>query len=211
MPSSVHRKNTTFQIRYFIAGQCHTVDGAWAALFNQKTDIESKLSHAEAQRIRRQAAITRAQATIDDPDATDSDRLDAQADRVEKEADIQAWERNVQGAQNELDAIKTLMSELEPYRKYADHGPLEASELAQHDEWREELKTRAENFQAANVLGIPWDHLQTMRSHPDFHEKILPHMLDVRSQLQSARQNGDIPLVHKVLEKPNLFPEQESE
>lgn len=206
MPANVHRKNTTFQLRYFIAGQCYTPDGAWAMLYNQRTDIESNLNHAEAQRLRRQAAIKRAEAKKEDPNATEADKIEAEADKIDQEADISAWERNVQGAQDELDAINQLMSELEPFRKYSDYDPLKASELAQHDEWREELKSRAENMLASNRLGIPWDHLQTMRSHPDFHEQILPHIIEVRSKLQSPSKNQ----LENILDQPTLFHDKEN-
>lgn len=210
MVANVHRQNSNFQLRYFIAGQCHTADGAWAALYNQKIDIEGKLEHVEAQRLRREAAIARSQAVIDDPNITESERLDAQADKIEQQADVSTWKSNVQGARDELDAIIQLMEELEPYRKYSGHDPLKAAELSQHDEWREELKSRAENFLAANTLGIPWDHLQTMRSHPDFHDQILPHLLEVGSNLNNAFQknNPQQKQISRALSKPPLFPSE---
>ena len=175
MNSKPHRNNSGFQLRYFLAGDCKTADGAWSLMYGQKIDIESKLRHAESQRVRREAKITLAQEIIDDPETTKGAKLNAKADILEQEADVGIWELNLQAAKMELKDIETLMAELEPFRKYGHLPILESTEASQRDEWLEELKTRAENFLITQGT-IPHDHLNTMRCHPDFKTHLVPHI-----------------------------------
>lgn len=173
MISKPHRNNSDFQLVYFLAGDCKTPDGAWSLMYGQKIDIESKLRHSEAQRLRRESKIMEARETIADPKSRPSAVLGATADILEAEADVPVWELNLEAAKAELKTINKIMDALEPKRKYGHLPVLEANEMAQREEWLFELQTRAENFVLTQGT-IPHDHLNTMRCHPDFKTRIVP-------------------------------------
>lgn len=188
MNSKPHRNNCDFQLKHFMAGSCHTPDGAWALLYDQKIDIGVKIEHTKAQGLRRQAKIMAAEAVLADPASTDVQRLNAEADLFECNSVIEGWSLNLKAAENEYAYISKLMDELEPQRKYAHLPLLEANEAMQRDEWLGELQTRAENFLLTSGT-IPHDHLNTMRCHPDFEAKIVPHI--EAFTLKIANSNGD--------------------
>jgi hypothetical protein len=185
MESKPHRTNSDFQLRYFMAGSCHTPDGAWMLMYGQKIIIESNLAHSKAQRLRRDAKIEAAQAVIDDAVAPPHAKKSAQADIIEANAELPIWENNVKAACDELATITKLMNELEPKRKYKKLPLLEANEAAQRDEWLGELLERAENFLLMQGT-IPHDHFHTMRCHPDFEAKIVPHIWAITGGLKSG-------------------------
>ena len=174
MSGSPNRLNSDFQIIHFIAGACHTPDGAYAVLCSQRENREDAINGCKAVLLRDQAKILRAEKIIQT--ATDqADILDAQADIVEIEATRATQERNLAGAVNELELINRLIEGLKPHRKYAALPDPEAFELAQREEWRLELIHRAENHFLTSG-GIPASELATMRIHPDFAASILPTM-----------------------------------
>lgn len=189
MISKPHRNNSDFQLRYFLAGSCHTADGAWSLLYGQKIDIEVKIKHAEAQRLRRLAAIADAEDVLN-RDAKASAKMIANADIIEQNSGTAVWELNTQAARNELATIDALMTELEPLRKYGHLPLLEANEASQREEWLLELKERAENFLLTQGT-IPHDHLHTMRCHPDFKTILAPaigELMDKMRTVQSASE-----------------------
>ena len=188
MNSKPHRNNCDFQLKHFMAGSCHTPDGAWALLYDQKIDIAVKIEHTKAQGLRRQAKIMAAEAVLADENSTPTQRLNAEADLLECNSVIEGWSKNLQAAENEYAYICKLMDELEPLRKYKHLPLLEANEAMQREEWLGELKTRAENF-LLTAGTIPHDHLNTMRCHPDFEAEIVPHIQELTDRVLS--QNGD--------------------
>lgn len=143
-------------------------------MYGQKIDMESKIKHAEAQRLRNKAKIAKAQHVLKVSELA-HERLEAEAEILEQEADAPTWELNLVAAKMELATIEGLMAELEPLRKYGHLPLLEASEASQREEWLEELKVRAENFMITQGT-IPHDHLNTMRMHPDFKEHLAPYV-----------------------------------
>lgn len=205
MNSKPHRNNCDFQLKHFMAGSCHTPDGAWALLYDQKIDIAVKIEHTKAQGLRRKAKMMAAQAILDDPEATEVDRLNAEADMLECNSVIEGWSKNLEAAENEYAYICKLMEELEPLRKYKHLPLLEANEAMQRDEWLGELKTRAENF-LLTAGTIPHDHLNTMRCHPDFEAEIVPHIEAITMKVIAS--NGDKSKVLKNMQP--LFLEDKS-
>jgi hypothetical protein len=177
MESKPHRTNSDFQLRYFMAGSCHTPDGAWMLMYGQKIIIESNLKNAEAQLLRREAKIDEAQFALTQTMSSWHKKL-AAADIAEANADRSIWENNVKAAGDELATIEKLMAELEPKRKYSHLPMLEANEAAQREEWLGELKERAENF-LLTMGTIPHDHFHHMRLHPDFEKELLPHIIAI--------------------------------
>lgn len=198
MSSQPHRNNSDFQLRYFIAGGCHTADGAWNVLYEQMLDIEIKIGHTKAQMIRRQARKLDIDEVLERLDLSPAARLRAEADLLEWQSGDGLQELALAGAEKELQTIKTIMAELEPHRKYGHLPLLEATEAAQHEEWREEFKMRVENFLITQGT-IPEDHLRAMRSHPDFETYILPHIKGVSMRLENAKDRLNLLTYTNVL------------
>jgi hypothetical protein len=185
MNSKPHRQNSDFQLKYFLAGSCHTPDGAYVLLYGQKVDMAGKLAHADSQVKRRLAKIAKAQHIMDNPRSLPHEVLEAEADKLEVEADIPTWELNFKAAQQELATIERLMAELKPQCKYWDDDILVMSEAMQVDEWRGELMRRAENFMLTAGT-IPHDHFDTMRMHPQFKSHLVPHIMQLQNKIEDA-------------------------
>ena len=186
MISKPHRLNSDFQIKYFLAGNRKTPDGAYSLLYSLKIDIEHKLAVAESQRLEREAKIEEQEELLKSKKSWQI-KL-AQAEIIKLKAAIPTWEMNLKAAQDELNTIINLMDQLEPLRKYSHLSLLEANELSQRDEWKLELMERAENQIISNRLGIGWDDLNTMRSHPDFKDEILPAIVNTTRQMDRLSQ-----------------------
>jgi hypothetical protein len=183
MHSAPHRNNSDFQLRYFIANNCHTADIAWCVLYEQKLDIFTKLEATKARLVRRKAK----KLEIDEKlkSASEIDRLNAQADLIDWESGEGMLEMAIKGAEQELATIESLMAELEPQRKYGHLPVLEASQAAQREEWLLEFKRRTENY-LLSIGTIPEDQLNAMRNHPDFEAEIVPHVKQVSYQISKS-------------------------
>ena len=183
MHSNPHRNNSDFQLRYFIANNCHTADIAWCVLYEQKLDIFTKLEATKARLVRRKAK----KLEIDEKlkSVSEVDRLNAQADLIDWESGEGMLEMAIKGAEQELATIESLMAELEPQRKYGHLPVLEASQAAQREEWLLEFKRRTENY-LLSIGTIPEDQLNAMRNHPDFEAEIVPHVKQVSYQINKS-------------------------
>ena len=201
MNSKPHRTNSDFQLRYFLAGDCKTPDGAWSLMYSQRVDIENKLRHSDAQKLRRDAKILAAEEVINNVDAPRVDVLNAMADKAEAEADIPIWNLNLQAARMELATIIKLMDELEPLRKYGHLPLLEATEACQQEEWLLELQCRAQMFLTSQGT-IPWDHLNTMACHPQFQSDLVPFITNLTAKLSTIKGPDE---GMKLMFKPSVF------
>ena len=183
MHSAPHRNNSDFQLRYFIANNCHTADIAWCVLYEQKLDIFTKLEATKAKLVRRKAK----KLEIDEKlkSASEVNRLNAQADLIDWESGEGMLEMAIKGAEQELATIESIMAELEPQRKYGHLPVLEASQAAQREEWLLEFKRRTENY-LLSIGTIPEDQLNAMRNHPDFEAEIVPHVKQVSYQINKS-------------------------
>jgi hypothetical protein len=198
MHSAPHRNNSDFQLRHFIAGSCHTADGAWALLYNQLLDIQIKHEHTKAQIIRRKIKALEFEKRM--VEAVDEiERLTVEADLIEFKSGEGLLELALAGAEKELETIKSLMDELEPQRQYAHLPLLEATEAAQRGEWLGEFKARIENYLLTQGT-IPQDQLEAMRRHPDFEDGIVPHISNVLTSLTKAENKIDL-----LKNSPNLL------
>lgn len=183
MHSAPHRNNSDFQLRYFIANNCHTADVAWCVLYEQKLDIFTKLEATKARLLRRKAkklAIDEKRQSLNEVE-----RLMAEADLIEWQSGEGLLEMAIKGAEQELATIESLMAELEPQRKYGHLPVLEASQAAQREEWLLEFKRRTENY-LLSIGTIPEDQLNAMRNHPDFEAEIVPHVKQVSYQINKS-------------------------
>jgi hypothetical protein len=185
MIAKPHRLNSDFQLRYFIAGSCHTPDAAWLSLYAQKLDAQEKVISSDAQKLRRIIVQRKAEAVKRNESSTELDIMEADAQLIELSASRIIFEMNVLGVQKELEAIESMMAELEPLRKYAHLNILEATEAMQREEWLLELKSRTEDYLVTSG-SIPADHMNALKMHPDFKEKLIPYVLDMNKKLQKC-------------------------
>jgi hypothetical protein len=180
MHSSPHRNNSDFQLRYFIANNCHTADIAWCVMYEQKLDVQIKLDSTKAKLLRRQAKLIEIEQALESQDSVK--QLNAQADLIEWQSVEGMLEMAILGAKQELATITSIMAELEPQRKYADLPILEAAQAAQREEWMLEFKRRTENY-LLSVGTIPEDHLNAMRNHPDFESNLVPFITETINKI----------------------------
>lgn len=198
MNSKPHRTNSDFQLKYFLAGSCHTVDGAWTLLYGQKIDMETKVRFAKIAELRRNAKRLAAVQILRETNTTEAARMNAEADIEEAKSEEIVANLNLKAAVDELECINKLMAELEPHRKYAHLTLFEANEACQREEWLEELKTRAENFLVCQGV-IPHDQLSTMRSHPDFETALVPYIKETVLRIQTNQEGIGILKQNKML------------
>ncbi len=200
MNSKPHRQNSDFQLRYFLAGDCKTPDGAWSLMYGQKIDMETKLRHSASQRLAREAKIAKAKAVKKWLGWIPWIGMKAESDILEVEADVPVWELNLEAAKQELATIVSIMDELEPLRKYKGLDVLAAHEAAQQEEWLLELQCRVENYLLTQGT-IPHDHLNTMRCHPEFQSKLVPFIIAATEKIQSNNAGS----VLAGLQQPQLL------
>lgn len=199
-----HRQNTDFQLAYFLAGSCSTPDGAWNVMYGQKLAIENALEAGKAQRLDIRIKKLKAERVLAKTD-DEIERLEAERDIIEANNSERMLNLNEKGAQGELDTINALMEKLEPLCKYETSDVHAHQEASQWEEWKGEFKSRAENMLLANSIGIPYDHIQAMRSHPDFNKEILPHLLEVGANLSQAARSGNTKILEDLLTSSPLL------
>jgi len=178
-----HRSNSDFQIRHFIAGSCHTPDGAYVLLMAQMETAAAALVEAQAKGLELRADLDDAEL---EAASADAHPLRSQARLLRIKQAMLAHQRRSEGATAEAATIWAALDELRPQCRYADKPLAEQAELAQRDEWREELKHRAENMMAQAATGISSDQISAMRMHPDFQSDILPHIVASGKRLRSS-------------------------
>lgn len=167
-----------------MANNCHTADVAWCLMYEQRLDIMLKLEATRAKVFRRQAKKVEIDRALQSEDEVEC--LKAQAELIEWKSSEGLLEMAIKGAEQELATIDSIMSELEPQRKYGHLPVLEASQAAQREEWCLEFKRRTENY-LLSVGTIPEDQLNAMRNHPDFEIEIVPYVQQVMHQISAAK------------------------
>lgn len=180
MHAKNNRQNKDFQIAYFLAGSCHTPDGAYSLLCDLREDRRNALANAEVVRLREQAR--RAAAVIASRSADEYERLNGEADLLELDSMAATAKACYDAAVAELATIEKCIERLQPLRKFAHLPDPEAHEAAQHDEWKFELIHRAENSLLSCGV-IPVDQWATLRMHPAFATEILPAIEKSRTAL----------------------------
>lgn len=202
MNSKTNRTNHDFQIAYFLAGSCHTADGAYALLRDLRDDRELALKSITAAGLRQEAKIIRANRLIASDD--EADQLEGKADLAEMEAYSETTNKNIAAAQAELEFINKCIEKVSPLREFANLPDPEAHEAAQHKEWKLELIHRAENHLLTTGT-IPAEEFNTMRMHPAFLSDIVPAIASISKLLKHdggmeqlmiacAKKDFDLPL-----------------
>lgn len=170
----MHWRNSNFQIAHFLAGKCHTIDGAYKMLRELREDRDVAIRTAESSNLRVEAKKLRAEAVLSNG-ATAVEKLEARADLSEIEASADQCKSVYEQGLRERDFIDACIAKVEPLRKYRHLPEHEAHQACQQDEWKLELIHRAETFLMANG-SIPQDQLSTMMAHPDFKSEIAPRI-----------------------------------
>lgn len=198
-----NRNNHDFQIAYFIAGSCHTADGAFAILSDLKDDREMALKSYEAGQLKKKIKILKAEKLLQSDD--EIEQLEGQAELAEIGAHEELEQKNYKAALTELAFINKCIDRVQPYRKYAHLTDAESHEAAQQEEWKLELINRAENHLLTTGT-IPTDHFSTMRMHPEFHTALLPHIEQVRLLMgANCAQDTLAKLSNKEFDLPKLM------
>lgn len=193
MISKYLKNNTNFQIAYFLAGACHTADGAYFMLMDLKRDRVAAMDNASVVNKRNEAKLIRAKAYLASGKADAAGELEAKADIEEIENMNKIGKAAYEVAVHELDFIQSCIDKVLPMCKYVGKegiNEIEAHEMAQTEEWKHELTRRAENFLLTSGT-IPADEFNTMRMHPEFKKEILPRIKEVQQSifLEDGRPN----------------------
>lgn len=186
MNAKNNRTNTDFQIAYFLAGSCHTPDGAYALLKSQEQLKALALASADASEYRikslRQWYGFLAFAGWVCPPL----RNYALWKLKDLEASKEVARANYAGAVAELEFMRKCIDKIQPHRKLAHLPDTEAFEACQKEEWKLHLISEAQNHLIANGV-IPAEHFKTMRMHPDFKTEIYP-------AIENMKKNGAVHL-----------------
>lgn len=173
-----HRLNTDFQIAYFLAGACHTPDGAYAQLCGLAEERRNTIAVNDANKKKKQAKLIRIQRRMKSKD--EAERLEAEAELEVMQAMEATGQACYVAAKAELAFIEKCIKEVAPLRKYAHLPDDEAAQAMQYDEWKLELIFRAQNY-LLTTKTIPHDHFAAMRQHPAFKTDIFPAIEALRS------------------------------
>lgn len=188
----MHWRNSNFQIKYFIAGSCHTPDEAYRKLMELKEEREMSLASAKAGKLKLDYDIAVAEKKLLSNDKLE--KMQGEYELAELKSHIKNTNDCVEQAKREYDYIISVIEEIKPFRKYSHLPDYEAFQIAQEEEWLLELKFRAENF-LASIGTIPHDHLATMRMHPQWNSSLNPFI----QELISNMKNNNIALSSKQL------------
>lgn len=196
MHSKNNRVNKDFQIAYFLAGACHTADGAYSLLKDLQEDREMALSQLEAGKLREQAKILQAQRMLTsiEPDI----QLEGKAILAEIKNGEKFAKRNIEAAERELEFINKCIEKIQPHRLYSDLPDHEAYEATEYEEWKMELISRAENHLLTTGF-IPTDQFATMRQHPAFISEILPAINNIKLVMSKELPLENV--IHVIEEK----------
>lgn len=184
MNAKNYRRNTNFQILYFLIGSCHTVDGAYALVCEQLDNVKRTVKAVEVGRIKREAKIKRLRWKALSP--FKFHRLDAKAELLEFDNNEEFDSNAIQAVYEEFNFWSRCKNNLQAHRKYKHLPIAEAHEAAQQDEWRLEFIRRAENFLISTGT-IPPDEFNAMRMHPEFIQAILPAIEETKKALNAER------------------------
>lgn len=181
MTVKFNRNNTNFQIAYFVAGNCHTADAAYFALRNLETERQRAVDSIPIVELKWRATRMKLEQQL--TSAHEYERIEAQAELQALDLEIRNYQPMADSARAELAFIQECIERVQPERKYGHLPDIEAAEMCQAEEWGLELQRRAENYLLTSGT-IPHDHFNTMRLHPEFETRLLPHIEKIHTTLQ---------------------------
>lgn len=201
MVPKFHKTNTNFQIAHFLAGSCHTLDGAYFLLRELKESREDAIRNASVVKKRQDAAKLRAEAYLASNKGDEAGKLEAQADLEEIKNHEDEGKILYEAALDELAFIEHCIKILNEIRPHKDLPDLLAHEAMQKEEWKYELIRRAENHMLTTGTISP-DEIATMRMHPAFKTDILPRIKEMQDMLMlpnGSRNPEGLTLLEKSL------------
>ena len=188
MTSKFHKQNTNFQIAYFLAGACHTPDGAYILLRELREERQAAVDNYKVQELKDKAKEIRTNKLLQGDEA---EKLEGQAELLELENNKKTGEVLYQAALDEITFIDKCLVAIEPLRVYKNLSDGEANEAAQWNEWKFELMRRAENLMLTTG-GISPDQFATMRMHPDFQTEILPRINEIKKLMLTEEGSEEL-------------------
>lgn len=165
----MHWRNSQFQVLHFLIGKCKTADEAYRVAIELREERLAAL--ATNARFSFHRIIRRAIVFLFGADALD---LQALACRDE--------------ARREVVFLTEIIERVRPLRQYGHLPDVQAFQISQREEWGLCLLDRAQNM-LLSTGSIPWDHLETMRAHPDWESSL-------KKELQRR-----LPGMHQALEE----------
>lgn len=170
------RRNTDFQLAYFLAGSCHTPDGAYALLCELRDEREEALAAG------REAAMLAEADRLEQPVGIKSNseplRLRLHAEQLRMEREDRQRTALMEAAGRELATINKLIDRIQPHRLFGHLPDHEAHEAAQCEEWRLELIARAQNSMLGQGV-VPADLIAAMRQHPAWAGDLRPRLATI--------------------------------
>ena len=182
MNAKNHRQNHNFQIAYFLAGACHTPDGAYSVLCDLKEEREMAIENYRVNQLKERVRQSKAENLLESNH--EIDRLEGQAELLEIENNRERGKVLYEAALDELSFINQCIDKIQPLRRFKDLPDPEAHEAAQAVEWKLELVRRAENYMLTAGT-ISADHFAVMRLHPAFQTDIMPRIKEIQLLMES--------------------------
>lgn len=207
MTSKNHKRNTNFQIAYFLAGSCHTADGAYALLCELQEERQLVVDNYKVNLLKDKVKEIKAKKLL--TSIEEADKLEGEAELLELENNKKFSEILYKAALEELEFINKCITAVQPLRKFRDLSDAESHETAQFQEWELELIHRVENYMLTTG-GVPPDLFATLRLHPSFQTKILPRINEIKKlmltregseKLQKQISGSKFEVINKLLKK----------
>lgn len=183
MHAKTHRQNSNFQIAYFLAGSCHTPDGAYAVLCDLREERQMVI---DEHHISQSSQIEKARSLVKRFIKPRTPKKPLKPINAELKRSSELHWQLYQAAVDELAFIQRCIELINPLRKYANLPDAEAHQAAQQEEWCLELIHRAENHMLTGS-GIPPDQFAAMRMHPEFFTRIMPSIERLQKLLHEKK------------------------
>ena len=193
--SKFGKRNTNFQIAYFLAGQCHTADGAYFVLKDLLNEREGALKAHEVAKLHAESKKAKLEEAMEHGVPL-SKELELKADVLNIENEQESINFLKSQTEDEVSFIKKCIEAISPHRKYGNHAESYAHEMSQREEWLLELRSRIEN-QLITTGAISPDDMETYRSHPDFATILWPYITAVKTAIADKNEAT----INKLMQK----------
>ncbi len=183
-----HWQNSNFQLTAWVAGKAHTAWEKYRLLCNQIENRKMALAIVAASEKRRIAKMAKLKYLQEH--GTEWECLELEAEMLEADAGREVGDRCVEAARSEVEAIESLIRELELELEATRIPGYTDQMMFQHiqsEEWARELLHRAENSYISKLFGgFPPEQIDAMRSHPLFESQILPALKRMHAEFMPA-------------------------
>jgi hypothetical protein len=174
-------RNSDFQWAHFI--EAYTPDEKYRVLKQQLRERQKALALATAGKMREEMRRSDLKALVNA--RNDKMAKEAMAELLTLDAETMEVDDCIAACKHEIETIEKLLAEIEPKRKFAHLPDEEAFQACQEAEWVAKLLARAEDMLESQGF-ISWDHLRTMKSHPQWATRIQPAIQMKREELYTS-------------------------